>query len=96
MNPYKHQQMRKVYDLSWREEYILGLLAEFGDCKTSFINRASQGDGVYTHDNAKKTVLRLVEKGFVTRQPYDGRTIIVKLTQKGRDFLKHVKELYRE
>ena len=95
MNPYLHQQLRKTYDVSWREEYILGLLAEFGDCKTSFINRAAQGDMVYTHDNAKKSILRLVEKGFVIRQPLDGRTNIIKLTQKGRDFLKHVKELYR-
>ena len=95
MNPYKHQQMRKVFDLSWREEYLLGLLDEFGDCKTSFINTAAQGDGVYTHDNAKKTVLRLVDKGFVIRERYDGRTNIVKLTQKGRDFLKHIKELYK-
>lgn len=95
MNPYKHQQLRKCFDISWREEYLLGLLEEYGDVKSSFIYELSRNDCVYQQDNAKKALLRLAQTGFVVREKPDGRTVLIKLGQNGYVYLQHLKELYK-
>lgn len=95
MNPYKHQQLRMCFDISWREEYLLGLLEEYGDVKTSFVNEISRNDCVYQQDNAKKAIIRLADNGFIIRQKLDGRTNLIKLGQNGYVYLQHLKELYK-
>lgn len=94
MNPYKHQQLRATFDLTWREEYVLGVLAEYGDVKTSFVTSLAQSENVYRWDNAKKVVDRLTERGFILKHPLDGRTNVLRLAHQGNVYLTYLKELY--
>ena len=95
MNPYKHQQLRATFDLTWREEYVLGILAEYGDVKTSFITHIAESENVYRYDNAKRVVDRLVERGFVLKEKLDGRTNLIRLAHQGNVYLTYLKELYK-
>lgn len=94
MNPYKHQQLRAVFELTWREEYVLGVLAEYGDVKTSFVTHIAESEHVYRWDNAKRAVDRLVERGFILKVPQDGRTFMLKLAHQGNVYLTYLQELY--
>lgn len=95
MNPYKHQQLRATFDLTWREEYVLGILAEYGDVKTSLITHIAESENVYRYDNAKRVVDRLVERGFVLKEKLDGRTNLIRLAHQGNVYLTYLKELYK-
>ncbi len=94
MNPYRHQQLRTTFDLTWREEYVLGVLSEYGDVKTSFITHIAESERVYRFDNAKRAVDRLVERGFILREKVDGRTNLIRLAHQGNVYLTYLKELY--
>jgi predicted transcriptional regulator len=95
MNPYRHQQLRAVFELTWREEYVLGILSEFGDVKTSFITHIAESENVYRWDNAKRVVDRLAERGFVLKEKIDGRTNLIRLAHQGNVYLTYLKELYK-
>jgi predicted transcriptional regulator len=95
MNPYRHQQLRAVFELTWREEYVLGILSEFGDVKTSFITHIAESENVYRWDNAKRVVDRLAERGFVIKEKVDGRTNLIRLAHQGNVYLTYLKELYK-
>ena len=95
MNPYRHQQLRAVFELTWREEYVLGILSEFGDVKTSFITHIAESENVYRWDNAKRVVDRLAERGFVLKEKVDGRTNLIRLAHQGNVYLTYLKELYK-
>lgn len=95
MNPYRHQQLRATFDITWREEYVLGVLAEYGDVKTSFITHIAESENVYRYDNAKRAVDRLVERGFLLRERLDGRTNLIRLAHQGNVYLTYLKELYK-
>lgn len=94
MNPYKHQQLRASFDLTWREEYVLGVLAQYGDVQTSFVTHIAESENVYKWDNAKRSVNRLVERGFILKERKDGRSFILRLTHQGNVYLTYLKELY--
>lgn len=94
MNPYKHQQLRASFDLTWREEYVLGVLAQYGDVQPSFVTHIAESENVYRWDNAKRAVERLVERGFILKERKDGRSFILRLTHQGNVYLTYLKELY--
>jgi DNA-binding MarR family transcriptional regulator len=94
MNPYKHQQLRATFDLTWREEYVLGVLAQYGDVKTSFITHIAESENVYRWDNAKRAVDRLVERGFILKEKIDGKTYLLRLAHQGNVYLNYLTELY--
>lgn len=94
MNPYKHQQLRATFDLTWREEYVLGVLSEYGDVKASFVTHIAESENVYRWDNAKRSVDRLVERGFILKERKDGRSFTLRLAHQGNVYLTYLKELY--
>ena len=94
MSIYKHQSYRRECDLSFREEYVLGVLEEFGEVKISFISSISEYHGVYHYRSINKVLLRLEEMGAVVRTKVDGKTTVVKLAPQGIEYLAKVKELY--
>lgn len=94
MNPYKQHQLRQSFGISWREEYVLGVLATYGDSKTSFINHIAQSECIYKWDNAKNAIDKLADLGFVLKEKLDGRTNIIKLAHQGNVYLTYLKELY--
>jgi DNA-binding MarR family transcriptional regulator len=95
MNPYKHQQLRATFDLTWREEYVLGVLTEYGDVKTSFVTHIAESENVYKWDNAKRAIDRLVEKGFILKERIDGRSFKLRMAHQGNVYLTYLKELYK-
>ena len=94
MNPYKQQQLRATFDLTWREEYVLGVLQEYGDVKTSFITHIAESENVYRWDNAKRAVDRLTDRGFIIKDKVDGRTNMIRLAHQGNVYLTYLQELY--
>lgn len=95
MNPYKHQQLRNTFDLTWREEYVLGVIAEYGDVKRSFVTELAITDRVYKWDSAKYVIARLTERGFITTHAINGKTTQVRLAHQGNVYLTNLKELYK-
>lgn len=94
MNPYKHQQLRASFDLTWREEYVLGVLAQYGDVQPSFVTHIAESESVYRWDNAKRAVDRLAERGFILKERKDGRSFTLRLAHQGNVYLTYLKELY--
>ena len=94
MSIYKHQQYRRECGISFGEEYILGLLEEFGEVKLSFLYSISDYHGVYKSDSIKKVIPRLEQMGAVTKTPVNNKMSLVKLAPQGEEYLRKVKELY--
>lgn len=94
MNPYKQHQLRQAFGISWREEYVLGVISEYGDCKRSFITEIAQSECIYKWDSAKNAIDRLVEIGFVIKDKLDGKTSVLRLAHQGNVYLTYLKELY--
>jgi len=88
MSVVKHYEKRIKCGLSWREEYVMGVLEE-GEVKTAYIT-AMLASPVYVKD----VLDNLVRKGFVYKKPYDKRTNVYGLTGMGVIYLKEVNEIY--
>lgn len=93
MNPYKHQQLRASFDLTWREEYVLGVLAQYGDVQPSFVAYIAESENVYKY-KPEMAINSLVERGFILKERKDGRSFMLRLAHQGNVYLTYLKELY--
>ena len=75
--------------LTWRGEYVLGILEEEGECKTSHIYNC----GVL--DTEVKSILRILrDKGLVQSRPLNKKTYLHSLTNMGKEYLQQVEGIY--
>lgn len=94
MSVYKHQAYRKECGISFKEEYVLGLLEEFGEVKVSFLASVADYHGVYETNSLNKVIPRLEAMGAITRTEVNRKMSLVKLAPQGVEYLNKVKELY--
>ena len=70
-------------------EYVLGILEEEGECKTSRIYKW----GVIESD-VRKVLEALKGKGLVQSRPLDKKTKLHSLTDYGREYIEQVRNIY--
>ena len=75
--------------LTWRAEYVLGVLAEEGECKMSVIEYAC---GISS--DLRVVVDGLLKLGFVSQRMLDKRTKLISITDLGNEYLKQVEDIY--
>jgi len=85
----KHHRLRITIDISWRQEYVLGILDEEGEVKMSYLRH------IGIKYDVRSVVRCLVEKGLVSMRRPDDKMKLVKLTDYGREYLEQVKGLYK-
>lgn len=85
----KHHRFRITVGITWRGEYVLGVLEEEGECKTSYLRHIGLGYDIID------TLDKLELKGFINVKKVNGRLRLHSLTDLGREYLQQVKEIYK-
>lgn len=75
--------------LTWRAEYVLGVLEEEGECKTNYLRHIGLGYDII------ETLNILERDGFITVKRPNGKLRLHKLTDLGKEYLQQVKEIYK-
>jgi DNA-binding MarR family transcriptional regulator len=93
MNFYSTNPVRKRHGFSWREEYLLGLLAAEKEMPTKDVLRLA-GE-VMSENTTHKYLTRLVKGAYVIQleEPTDKRFIFVRVTDKGQSYLKELQSV---
>jgi len=85
----KHHRLRITLDISWRQEYVLGILDEDGEVKMSYLRH------IGLNYDIRALIKSLMDKGLVSMRRPDDKMKLVKLTDYGREYLEQVKGLYK-
>lgn len=85
----RHHRFRITVGITWRGEYVLGVLEEEGECKTSYLRHIGLGYDIID------TLDKLELKGFINIKKVNGRLRLHSLTDLGREYLQQVKEIYK-
>lgn len=85
----RHHRLRITLNINWRAEYVLGVLAEDGEVKLSYLRH------IGLNYDIRSIIQGLVDKGMVSMRHPDDRTKLVKLTDYGREYVQQVKEIYK-
>lgn len=85
----KHHRFRMTAGLTWRAEYVLGVLEEEGECKTNYLRHIGLGYDII------ETLNILERDGYITVRRPNGKLRLHKLTDLGKEYLQQVKEIYK-
>ena len=85
----RHHRLRITMGISWRAEYIIGVLGDDGEVKLSYLRH------IGLNYDIRALIKSLMDKGLVSMRHPDERTKLVKLTDYGREYLEQVKGLYK-
>jgi predicted transcriptional regulator len=85
----RHHRLRITMGISWRAEYIIGVLGDEGEVKLSYLRH------IGLNYDIRALIKSLVDKGLVSMRRPDDKMKLVKLTDYGREYLEQVKELYK-
>jgi len=85
----KHHRLRITMGISWRAEYIIGVLGDEGEVKLSYLRH------VGLNYDLRALMKSLTDKGLVSMRRPDDKMKLVKLTDYGREYLEQVKCLYK-
>ena len=85
----RHHRFRMTVGITWRAEYLLGVLEEDGEVKMSYLRHIGLGYDI------KDTLHALKEKGFVQLRRPNQTLRMYSLTDLGKEYLQQVKELYK-
>lgn len=83
----KHHQLRMMMKLSSRDEYVIGVLYDEGEVKTSFFEYVGLSTTI------KDVTKRLVDKGLIQVRKEKNRNML-SLTDMGQEYVQQVKDLY--
>lgn len=75
--------------ITWRGEYVLGVLEEDGEVKTSYLRHIGLGYDIID------TLESLELKGFIKVKRPNGKLRLHSLTDLGKEYLQQVKEIYK-
>jgi DNA-binding MarR family transcriptional regulator len=85
----KHHKLRITLDITWRQEYVLGVLDDEGEIKMAYLRH------IGIKYDIRSIVKGLIDKGLVSVRYPDDKMKLVKLTDYGREYVQQVKELYK-
>jgi len=85
----RHHRLRITMSISWRAEYIIGVLGDEGEVKLSYLRH------IGLNYDIRALIKSLMDKGLVSMRRPDDKMKLVKLTDYGREYLEQVKGLYK-
>lgn len=85
----RHHRLRITIGISWRAEYIIGVLGDEGEVKLSYLRH------IGLNYDIRALIKSLMDKGLVSMRRPDDKMKLVKLTDYGREYLEQVKGLYK-
>lgn len=95
MNAFETQDVRDKYKVTWKEEYIVGMINSFGEATTTQVFEGAEYSRVMTqattHKYLKSAVYRKLIHEVKLRE--DKRVHVLTLTDKGRQFLRELEEV---
>jgi predicted transcriptional regulator len=94
MNAYTSQTVRNTYNVSWQEEYILGMINHVGALNGMRVINECQADTGMSLATAHKYLKQNVAKKLV-KQKRTGREVHFSLTDRGIKFLKELEHASR-
>jgi predicted transcriptional regulator len=94
MNAYESQPVRNTYNVSWQEEYILGMINHVGALNGMRVINECQSDTGMSLATAHKYLKQNVSKKLV-KQKRTGREVHFSLTDRGIKFLEELKNASR-
>ena len=96
MSVYKHSELRRLQGINFREEYVVGLIQEFGDMKATTICTLARG--VYAKGSCLDALEKLRDKGLLTSYKASSQKVSTfnmwALTPMGKYYLKQVEDIY--
>jgi len=88
MSVAKHHRFRMTAGVTWRGEYLMGILQEEGECKTQFLRHIGMSYDIIDVLN------KLARDGFVKVKRPNGKLRLYSLTDLGREYLEQVEMIY--
>jgi DNA-binding MarR family transcriptional regulator len=85
----KHHKLRITLDITWRQEYVLGVLDDEGEVKMAYLRH------IGIKYDVRSIVQSLLDMGLISARYPDNKMKLVKLTDHGREYVQQVKELYK-
>lgn len=85
----RHHRFRMTVGITWRAEYLLGVLEEDGECKTSYLRHIGLGYDIVN------TLDILERDGYIQVKRPNDKLRLYSLTDLGKEYLQQVKELYK-
>ena len=85
----KHHKLRITLDITWRQEYVLGVLDDEGEVKMAYLRH------IGIKYDVRSIVQSLLDMGLISARYPDNKMKLVKLTDYGREYVQQVKELYK-
>lgn len=86
MSLFKHHEYRKSIGISNRDEFVLGILYEFGEVKSSFLD-------VHNLLHKKDIIKRLKDRGLINVRLDKNRNML-SLSELGVAYIQQIKEFY--
>ena len=84
----KHHRFRITTGITWRAEYVLGILQEDGECKTQHFRHLGLGYDILD------TLNKLEKDKYITVKRPNGKLRLHSLTDLGKEYLKQVEIIY--
>ena len=84
----RHHRLRMMVGLTWRAEYVLGVLEEEGELKTQYFRHVGLGHDIID-------TLNILERdGYIKVRRPNGKLRLHSLTDKAKEYLQQVEKIY--
>lgn len=88
-NVARHHRLRMMVGLTWRSEYVLGVLEEEGELKTQYLRHVGLGYDIID-------TLNILERdGYIKVRRPNGKLRLHSLTDKAKEYLEQVEAIYK-
>lgn len=84
----RHHRLRITAGLTWRAEYVLGILEEEGECKTQYLRHLGVGYDIID------TLNKLEKDGYIKIKRPNYSLRLHSLTDLGREYLEQIGKIY--
>jgi DNA-binding PadR family transcriptional regulator len=84
----RHHRLRITTGLTWRAEYVLGILEEEGECKTQYLRHLGVGYDIID------TLNKLEKDGYIKIKKPNYSLRLHSLTDLGKEYLAQVELIY--
>lgn len=84
----RHHRFRITAGLTWRAEYVLGVLLEEGECKTQYLRHLGLGYDIID------TLNKLEKDGYIKIKKPNYSLRLHSLTDLGREYIQQVENIY--
>lgn len=94
MSIFDAQYIRQKHDLSWGEDFVLGLIDRTAPISVTRAVDLGTKMGGLTNGTIQKKVRSVIEKGLVTKQKdaEDARLVMFVLTEKGKRLVRSIRD----